>query len=53
MSICRNSTIGYNATTVGTYWDQYENISEYNGVALNMFERLWAVSNPSYATDKK
>ena len=39
----RNSTIGYNATTAGTYWDQYENIHEYNGVVLNVFERMWAV----------
>lgn len=39
----RNSTIGYNATTLGTYWDQYENIHEYNGIVLNVFERMWAV----------
>ena len=41
--VYRNSTLGYNATIPSTYWSQYENIHEYNGTVLHVFERMWAV----------
>lgn len=30
------------ANETSSYWDKYDEISQYAGVSLNVFERLWA-----------